>query len=117
MGKSMPGMWGLINTLQIINYSSMMTLYYPKITLMLFQFIGIVNMDNKYFSEVYRVHFDESVFSDREAWDYRFENQGIESTNILMNCSDVFFIILLFVLYFFIMLGIGCFIEPPPKKK
>jgi hypothetical protein len=99
-GQSSSGMWGLINTLQLINYSAMMTLYYPKIVMVLLNFVGIVNMDNQYFSNAYRLHFDESKLEGRDPWDYRFENQGIDSTNILMNCSDIFFVLILIVLYF-----------------
>jgi len=75
----------MINTLQIINYSAMMTLYYPKIVSMLFSFTGIVNIENEYLSKLYLVHINTTVLDERESWDYRFKNQGIENTNILIN--------------------------------
>jgi hypothetical protein len=102
-GQSMSGMWGLINTLQLINYSAMMTLYFPKLVMVIFKFIGIVNMDNEYFSSAYRLHFDESKIAGRDPWDYRFDNQGIDSTNILINCSDIFFVLILILLYFLVI--------------
>jgi hypothetical protein len=112
-GQSTSGMWGLINTLQLINYSAMMTLYYPKIVGVILNFIGIANMDNQYLSNVYRLHFDESKFEGRDPWDYRFENQGIDSTNILMNCSDTFLVLILIVLYFsFIFILSKIFAKP-----
>ena len=84
-GESLGGMWALINTLQLLNYVSIFTLFFPEIVLTLFSYITIVNMENQYFSNAYLLHIDESQLEDKNSWDYRFRNQGIESSSILMN--------------------------------
>ena len=94
-GQSLAAMWTMINALQLICYMVPMTLYYPKVLLNLISFINIVNMENPFFTEWYLLHIDESKITEIPSWDYRFENQGIETTNILLNCADIFFAILL----------------------
>ena len=85
MGQSSSVLWGMINTLQLINYIAMMSLYYPRIVLALFSYVSIANMENEVLSQTYLLHIDESSLEGRDSWDYRFKNQGIESTNILLN--------------------------------
>lgn len=100
LGQSLSAMWAMVNTLQLINYFAVCTLFYPKIVLAMFSFINIVNLENEYLSKAYLVHIDESQLEGRDSWDYRFANQGIESTDILLNCADIFFSVLLLVLYY-----------------
>lgn len=116
LGSAMSSVWTLINSLQIINYSAIMTLYYPKIVIVLLKFISIANMDIEWFNKAYYMHFDSSKFDDRDSWDYRFKNQGVGSTNILMNCADIFFVIILMLIYFVAIKGISKFIRMPTKK-
>ncbi|CAI2371060.1 unnamed protein product [Moneuplotes crassus] len=111
LGQSLSSMWILINTLQIIHYSAMMTLYFPKIVVTLFGFLGVVNLENKMFSKLFLLHFDSSQIEDRESWDYRFENQNVESTNVLLNCADMFFALILLVLYNIFIMFLACIFE------
>ena len=53
LGESLSVMWMMINTLQVINYIVMFTLYYPRILIMLAWPINLANMENEYFSKVY----------------------------------------------------------------
>ncbi|CAI2369448.1 unnamed protein product [Moneuplotes crassus] len=108
LGQSLSSMWILINTLQIIHYSAMMTLYFPKIMVTLFSFLGVANLENKMFSKLYLLHFDSSQVEDRASWDYRFENQNVESTNVLLNCADMFFALILLVLYNIFIMTLAC---------
>ena len=85
-GQSLSSLWSLINAIQIIHYSAIMTLFLPKIIYTVYSFLAIVNMDFEILATIYQLHFDTSVFDDRTSWDHRFENQGVESTNVLMNC-------------------------------
>mmetsp|Transcript_1619 Transcript_1619/g.1436 ORF Transcript_1619/g.1436 Transcript_1619/m.1436 type:complete len:96 (+) Transcript_1619:669-956(+) len=85
IGQSLSSMWTLINTLQLIYYSGLMTLYFP---LSIFSFIGyiaVVNLENETFSDVYALHFDKSKLEKNKSWDYRFNNLSIETTSILLN--------------------------------
>ena len=85
MGQSLTSMWGMVNTIQLINYSAMMTLYFPKIVLSLFNDLSASSLNFGYLSKIYLMHFDNSKVEGRPSNDYRFENQGIGSTNILLN--------------------------------
>ncbi|CAI2359932.1 unnamed protein product [Moneuplotes crassus] len=111
LGQSLSSMWILINTLQIINYSAMMTLYFPKIVITLFSYLGVANLENKMFSNLYLLHFDNSQVEDRASWDYRFENQNVESTNVLLNCADMFFALILLAIYNFFVMILGCILR------
>ena len=85
VGQGMNVIWSMINTFQLLNYFAVCTLYYPRVMLMMFSFINIVNIENVYLSNAYLVHIDEQELEGRDSWDYRFSNQGIDSTNILLN--------------------------------
>jgi len=78
-------MWQMVNTIQLIQYSAMMTLYFPKILLTMFNDMIAASLNFDILLNFYLKHFDESKVEGRPSWDYRFENQGIESTNILLN--------------------------------
>jgi len=84
-GQGLSGMWAMLNLIQILHYSAMMTLFFPKIVLVIFSFLGIANAENQYFTDVYLYHIDTTPIEGRDSWDYRFENQGVDSTNILIN--------------------------------
>ena len=116
-GKSLSALWMVINVFQLIYYSAMMTLYFPKITLALFSYLGIANFEIPIFSNIFRLHFDTSLVSNHTSWDYRFENQNVETTNILMNCSDMFLILIFIMFYnFFIFILITVCCLKNPKK-
>lgn len=107
-GQSLSSMWNMINALQVLSYMITMTLYYPTVLLNLISFVNIVNMENPYFTEWYLLHIDESKITESPSWDYRFENQGIGSTNILLNCADIFFALILVLLFLLLMVGFSC---------
>lgn len=111
LGQSLSSMWSIVNWLQILHYLAMMTLFFPKIIMLAFGFLSIANMDNQLLSTLYQLHFDSSLVENRTSWDYRFENQGVESTNILMNCSDVFATIVLFLLFQFLCFTLACWFK------
>ena len=48
-GVSFTDFWCFINVLQILHYLPMFTLYFPSNVLIMFSYIGIVNMENEYF--------------------------------------------------------------------
>ena len=111
VGQSSSALWGMINTLQLINYLAMMSLYYPRIILALFSYIGIANMENELLSQTYLLHIDESKLEGRDSWDYRFKNQGIESTNILLNSADLFMTIIMLCIYYLLIFLLWLLLE------
>ena len=103
LSLSFSGLWGFVNTIQLINYASMITLYYPQVVLALFSFLGVTDLQSQYLTDFYLLHVDTSVIKNRSSWDYRFENQNIGSTNILMNWGDAFLILFFTTIYYFII--------------
>jgi len=63
----------------------MMTLYFPKIILSLFSYLEAATFEMPTFGKFFELHFDKSKIENRPSWDYRFKNQNIESTNVLLN--------------------------------
>jgi len=84
-GKSLTSLWQMVNVLQLIQYSSMMTLYYPQIVLIQFGSLSQTSFNFFSLSKLYLYHFDGSKLEDRKSLDYRFENQGISHLDILLN--------------------------------
>lgn len=107
VGQTTGALWSMINSLQIFDFLPIITLYYPKTMMTMFSYLKIANMKNELLQEVYLLHIDESAIDDRESWDYRFRNQGIESTNILINLADVFFLIIILVLVNALTIGLS----------
>ena len=99
---SLSGLWGFVNTIQLINYASMFTLYYPQVVLGLFSFLGVADLQSQYLTNFYLLHVDTSVIKNKNSWDYRFENQNIKSISILMNWGDAFLILFFTTIYYFI---------------
>jgi len=96
-GSSLTSLWQMVNILQLIEYSVLMTLYYPNIILVLIKDLDQAFFNVDFLSDLYFIHFDKSKVEGRPSWDYRFENQGVSSTNILLNSSSIFmFVIFLF---------------------
>ena len=79
----------------------------------MFSFIGIVNFENQYFSEVYLYHINQNDLSFKNSLDYRVENQGYDSTSILINCSDLFFSFILLIVYYIWIALISLVLRPP----
>ena len=100
---SFSGLWGFVNTIQLINYASMFTLYYPQVVLALFSTLGVTDLQSQYLTDFYLLHVDTSVIKNKNSWDYRFENQNFESTNILMNWGDAFLILFFTTIYYFVI--------------
>mmetsp|Transcript_26065 Transcript_26065/g.23062 ORF Transcript_26065/g.23062 Transcript_26065/m.23062 type:complete len:124 (+) Transcript_26065:491-862(+) len=108
--------WSLISTLQLLSYLVMCTLYYPKSILTIFPFITFANFKSSLLTQVYLLHIDESVAKVKTAWDYRFKNQGIEYTNILMNCGDVFLILFFISVYYLIIYFLDLLLQKSPQN-
>ena len=68
-------------------------------------------MENEVLSQTYLLHIDESKLEGRDSWDYRFKNQGIESTNILLNSADLFMTIIMLCIYYLLIFLICLFLE------
>ncbi|CAI2372733.1 unnamed protein product [Moneuplotes crassus] len=109
-GHSLSSMWMLINISQIIQYSAMMTLYFPKIIITFYSYIGFSNFEIGIFSDLFFKLIDVSEIEGRDPFDYRFRNQDIGSTNIFLNCSDIFITLLLFILLniFYLCISLIC---------
>jgi hypothetical protein len=100
MNVSTHGLWSLINMLQVLHYMPMFTLYFPTVLLKAFSFVGLANMENEYLSDLFLLQINEDKLQHKKPINYRFENQGYESTSILLNCSDMFAFIVLISLYY-----------------
>ncbi|CAI2378132.1 unnamed protein product [Moneuplotes crassus] len=94
------GIWTLINALQILHYMPMLKLYFPQNILKMFSFTGMVNMENQMLSNIFLLHVDTNQINDKGPLDYRFENQGYESTSILLNSADSFAFLTLLTSYY-----------------
>lgn len=113
VGSALSSMWMLINVMQLINYVAMMTLYFPKTYVMMLSFISITSMESDVLSDMYEAHIDSHPIQNRTSWDYRFVTQGVESTHILLNCSDMFAGLILIFSYYGIVYLLSCCIKPP----
>jgi hypothetical protein len=100
MNLSTQGLWSLINVLQLLHYMPMFTLYFPTVLLKAFSFVGLANMENEYLSSLFLLSINEKQLEHKEAINYRFENQGYESTSILIDCSDMIAFLSLLTLYY-----------------
>ena len=116
MNVPLDGLWSLINMLQVLHHIPMFTLYFPKNILSLFQFVGLVNLENPYFHDAYLYHINENKITSKEALDYRFRNQGYESTSILLNWSDLFFFLVLLVIYYIIIILLSWILRPQQQS-
>ena len=98
-------MWSLINTVQLLHYFPIMSLYYSQEIYLLNSFLNVANMDNVILQSVFELHFDQEELAFQDAPDYRFNNQEVESRSLLLNSGDL---ILLFpiLLIYLIVLGI-----------
>ena len=112
-GKSLNDFWLFLNVLQILHYLPMFTLYFPLNVFKMFSFIGIVNFENPYFSEVYLYHINQDDLSFKNSLNYRVENQGYDSTSILINCSDLLFSFILLIIYYLWIVIISLVLRPP----
>ncbi|CAI2381355.1 unnamed protein product [Moneuplotes crassus] len=117
LGQSLASMWILVNTIQLINYSAMMSLYFPKVIVTTYRHLGSMNFQSEVLSDIYMLHIDESKIENKSSWDYRFENQGVESTNILVNCSDTFCSVLLMVIFYLLIWLLSLCIETPSRSE
>ncbi|CAI2384272.1 unnamed protein product [Moneuplotes crassus] len=97
LGQSPSSIWMLINISQILQYTAMLTLYFPKLLISSYRHLSIANFDISIFPNVFTTLFDKSLIEGRDSFDYRFANQNIESTNIFLNCGDVVFLLILFL--------------------
>ena len=61
----------------------MMSVYLPYPGEIVMKYVGIANLEIELASKLFLWHIDEEQFIDREPINYRFENQGYESTAML----------------------------------
>ena len=111
LNLSTKGLWSLINMLQILNYLPMFTLFYSQNVLKIFSFTAMANFDMSYMSDIFMLHVDENKLENREQVDYRYENQGYESTSFLINASDTLSFLGILIIYQLFMLGIYLLIK------
>ena len=97
--------------LQILNYLPMFTLFYSQNVLKIFSFTAMANFDMSYMSDIFMLHVDENKLENREQVDYRYENQGYESTSFLINASDTLSFLVILIIYQLFMLGIYLLIK------
>jgi len=90
--------------LQVVHHLPMFTLYFPTNVLAMFSYIGLVNLENPYFQDIYYLHINKKKIHSRGALDYRFNNQGYQTTSILLNCSDLFVYLILLIIYYSVIL-------------
>ncbi|CAI2364171.1 unnamed protein product [Moneuplotes crassus] len=118
LGSALSSMWAMINSMQLINYMGTLSLYFPKSAMSMLSFVNVANMENEYLASLYKLHFNSSELENRTSWDHRFENQGIDSTHILMNGASIFACIVLMVAYYMIVAMLSfCMGKPPSESK
>lgn len=93
-------MWVTINTLQLLRYIPMFSLYLSRSIFLFLSYINVVNLENDVLEEIYLVHIPEDQLSHKNLEDYRFTSQGVESSSILMHCADIFALLILMSVYY-----------------
>ena len=63
------------------------------------------------------LHINENDLSFKTALNYRFSNQGYDSTSILINCADMFFFLILMILYYILMFALYYLIWTPNSSQ
>mmetsp|Transcript_4078 Transcript_4078/g.4993 ORF Transcript_4078/g.4993 Transcript_4078/m.4993 type:complete len:116 (+) Transcript_4078:723-1070(+) len=106
----------MINILQLLHFTPMMTLYYPRVMLTMFSYISLVNMNNLVLFVLFSLTVDESKICSQEGLDYRFDNQSFSSTNIFLNSGDTFAFFLFAVLYFIIIYALSIIFKPKQES-
>ena len=103
VGQSLIGMWVMVNCLQLMRYLSLFALYLPKNLFVFLSYINIVNFQNQKLQNLYQYHINTNNLNHKDINNFRFLNQGIESSSILMNWGDTFIIIISTFIYFIIL--------------
>lgn len=80
----------MVNTLQLLRYMSLFTLYYPKNLILALSYVGIVNFDNVLFSKLFMLHFNPNLIRCHDSTDYRYNVQNIPSQAIIISWADLF---------------------------
>ena len=98
-GRSLAGMWMMVNALQILRYLSLNHLFLSKPIFSFMADLSFVGLQNEILEDMFLVHVNEDQLSHKAVDNYRFESQGIESESILLINSDVFMFQILFLVY------------------
>jgi hypothetical protein len=69
-------------------------------------------MENEALEGLYTMHFNTTKLEHKEVTNYRFINQGIENSSILMNWADLFMFIIFVVIIYVIALILSKFYKP-----
>ena len=107
IGQSLIGMWVMLNCLQLMRYLSLFALYLPKNLFLFLSYVNLVNFQNQKLQDIYQYHINPNDLNHRDISNFRFINQGIQSSSILLNWGDTFIIIILTIMYF-ILIFIFC---------
>jgi len=111
-GRSLAGMWMMVNALQILRYLSLNHLFLSKPIFSFMADLSFVGLQNEILEDMFLVHVNEDQLSHKAVDNYRFESQGIESESILLINSDVFMFQILFLVYTWVMFVLSKFIKP-----
>ena len=103
IGQSLIGMWVMLNCLQLMRYLSLFALYLPKNLFLFLSYINLVNFQNQKLQDIYQYHINPNDLNHRDISNFRFVNQGIQSSSILLNWGDTFIIIILTIMYFILI--------------
>ena len=104
------GLWGLINVLQLISYTMLIPLFFPKNLLMLLENIALVHGFNKFIPNLFKYIFTQDD-RQREPFNHTFKKRGFNNrTMILLAGSEI-------TAYCFIIIGIGILILVKRKAK
>jgi len=83
--KNITSIWMLVNALQFIHFSALLSLYFPLYVTVLFNYLSISNFDVEIFADLYLLHIGKSRNQHRSLTDYRYSASNISSSNILIN--------------------------------
>ena len=102
-GQSLIGVWVMVNSLQLLRYLSLFSIYLPKNIFIFLSYINIVNFDNQNLQKFYQIHISSDALNHKNVTNYRYINQGIESSSILLNWGDTFVVIIWSITYYIVI--------------
>lgn len=97
-GASMEMFWVMMNTLQLVYYLRLLSLYYPSHTITMFKYLNYANFETKFSSYLTKSLFGPSFFPE-ESLNPQFFTFGYKSSNYIANFADKIPFISLFTLW------------------
>jgi len=95
MGGSLELLWALLNTLQFLAFMPLLNLRMPKFLQLFFENLNSFNFMMVDFTDLLTSVF--SFTSSLQSWGSNFEIVGFETSNIFINASDIFMLLLGFL--------------------